>query len=341
MRRLHSVAWAALAGLFLAACSTPQSTPPPSATSAPLETGQAPGATATGANGAGLTIAVVPKAVSQQFWNAVKDGAEAAAKEAGATVLWKGPSLETDVNGQKGIVEDFVTQKVDAIVLAATDADALVPTIEKAEAAGVPVITIDSGVNYANVRSLVATDNQAGGQLGGEKLIELIGGEGEVGLIPFVKGAASSEAREAGFKAAVEATGGKVKLVSTLYSESSIATAAKVADDMMTANPNLKGIFAANESGTVGAANAVKAKGKAGEILVVGFDGSKEEVAALQDGSVQALVLQDPFKMGGEGVKQAILAARGEAVEKLVDTGVLVVTKDNLDSEEAKKLLGY
>lgn len=320
--------------LLIAACA-----PKPAPDAAPPTPSAKPEAKADAKATGDIKIAVVPKAVTHQFWTTVKAGAEAAAKEGGASIIWKGPDKETDVSGQRAIIEDFVTNKVSAIVMAACDAKALVPTIEKAEAAGVPVITIDSGVDWDKVRSLVATDNVAGAKQGGEKLIELMGGSGEVGCIPFVKGAASSEDREKGFKQAVEATGGKVKVVSTLYSDSKIETAAKVTDDMLTASPGIKGIFAANEPGVVGAAQAVKAAGKAGKVIIVGFDGAPAEVEQLKAGVVSALVLQDPFKMGLEGVKQALAAIKGGTVEKRVDTGVFIMTKDNINTPEAQKLL--
>lgn len=287
---------------------------------------------------AGPTIAVVPKAVSQQFWTTVRAGAEAAGKELGVTIVWKGPNVETDIAGQKGIVEDFATQKVAAIVLAAVDADALVDTIKQAEAAGVPVITIDSGVNYPEVRSLVATDNVAGARTAGQKLIELIGGKGKVGLIPFVKGAASSEDREKGFREVV-AEAPEVTIAATDYSESDEGKAKNVTQDMLTSVPELAGIFAANEAGAVGAANALKETGEAGKVKLVGYDGSPAEIKLLQEGVIQALVVQDPFKMGHEGVVQAAKAARGEPVTKRVDTGVVVVTKENLNSPDVQKLL--
>lgn len=301
---------------------TPTNPEPPTA-AAPAET---------------LTVAVVPKAVSQQFWTTIKSGAEAAGKELGAEVIWKGPNAETDIAGQRSIVEDFITQKVSAIVLAATDADALVETIKQAEAAGIPVITIDSGVNYDQVRSLVATDNVAGAKLAGEHLIELIGGEGDVGLIPFVQGAASSQQREDGFRQAVDAAD-KVRLAAVDYSKSDEGTAKNVTQDMLTSHPTLAGIFAANEAGVVGAANALREMNKAGAVKLVGFDASPAEVKLLEDGVVQALVVQDPYNMGYLGVKSAVQAAKGETVETRVDTGVTLVTKENLQTPEVQRLL--
>jgi len=232
-----------------------------------------------------------------------------------------------------------VTAKYSAIVMAATSEDALVPTLQKAEAAGVPVITIDSGVKWDKVRSFVATDNVAGAQKGGEKLIELIGGQGDVGCLPFIKGANSSEDREKGFKQAVDASGGKVKLVSTLWSRGQIGEANRAVGDMLTANPNIKGIFAANEPGVIGAANALVSAKQQGKVKLVGFDGSAAEVEKLKAGVVQALVLQDPFKMGHEGVMQALKAIKGEKCDARVDTGVFVLTMDNINSPRAQELL--
>ncbi len=317
---------AAFVPLLLAACQ-PATAPKP-----------APPTEAPPAKGGKLTIAVIPKAVSQQFWTTVRMGADAMGQEGNAQIIWKGPSSETDIAGQKSIVEDFITQKVSAIVLAACDADALVETIKKAEAAGVPVITIDSGVKWDEVRSLVATDNVAGAKKAGETLVELIGGHGPVALIPFVKGAASSEQREEGFKAALKEAKG-IELVATRYSESDVGKGKSVTQDILTSQPDLAGIFAANEGGAVGAANALKEMGKAGKVKLVGFDGSPDEIELLKQGVIQALVIQDPYKMGHEGVRQALQAAAGKPVEKRVDTGVVVVTKANLESPEVQKLL--
>ena len=284
-----------------------------------------------------IRIAVVPKGTAHQFWTTVKAGADRAGQELGVDILWKGPDAETDIAAQKGIVEDLVTQQVDAIVMAACDADALVPNIQDAEKAGIPVITIDSGVN-TEVRCLVATDNVAGGRIAGETLFKLIGGAGEVGLIPFVQGAASSEDREKGFKQACDAATG-IELVAIDYCDSDEAKAKNVTADMLTAHPNLKGIFAANEPAAIGAANALNEAGRAGEVKLVAYDGSPSEVKLLQEGTIQALILQDPFRMGYDGVKQAMKAIQGGEVDQRVDTGVTVATSESVESDDVQRLL--
>ncbi len=290
------------------------------------------------ADGAKYTIAVIPKGTTHDFWLTVKAGAEDAARALNAEIYWKGPDKETEVVKQLNIIEDFITMEVDAMVMAACDESAMVDVVKRAKDAGIPVVTIDSGVKSEDPVSFVATDNVAGARAAGQELARLIGGTGEVGLIPFVKGAATSEMREQGFKDAI-AGFPNIKLVATLYSDSDAAKGMNVTQDMITANPNLAGIFAANEGGAIGAAQALRADGKAGEIKLVAFDASDEEIAALKEGVIQALVVQNPYKMGYEGVKAAVDHLEGRPVEKRIDTGVTVVTMDNFDEPEIQKVL--
>ena len=286
----------------------------------------------------GYRIGVVPKGLVHEFWLTVKAGAEAAAAENNSTIVWNGPPTETEVATQISIIEDMISSGVDAIVMAACHEEALVDVLQRAVDKGIPVVTIDSGVKSDLPITFVATDNVAGAREAANVLAKLIGGEGEVGLIPFVSGAATSELREEGFKEGL-ADHENVKLVSTLYSESEIAKGMAVTEDMLTAHPELDGIFAANEPGAVGAAQALKARGKAGEVKLVAFDASPEEISALQDGVVQALIVQNPYQMGYQGVKAAIDHLEGREVPKRIDTGVTVVAMDNFGEPEIQKLL--
>lgn len=285
-----------------------------------------------------LEIAVIPKSLSHQFWLTVKAGADAAGEEFGARILWQGPPKETEVVQQINIVQDMISRKVDALVLAACDENALIQPIDLAMSAGIPVITIDSGVNSDKPLSFVATDNIAGAKAAADELSRLIGGEGKVGLMPFVPGAATSELRERGFKEGLEAHPGLL-LVSTLYCMSDVAKAMDITQDMMTSFPDLKGLFAANEAGAIGAAQAIKAAGKTGIVKLVSFDAAEEQITALKEGACQALIVQNPFKMGYTGVKAAIDAIQGKPVEKRIDTGVTVVTLENFNDPEIQKLL--
>lgn len=284
------------------------------------------------------TIAVVPKGLGHQFWVTVHAGADAAGQDFSAKILWNGPNKETEVAKQINIVEDMISRKVDAIVMAACNEDALVDTIKKAMDAGITVVTIDSGVNSDLPVSFVATDNIAGAKAAAAKLVELIGGKGEVGLLPFVPGAATSELREKGFKEGL-ANFPDAKLVSTIHTHSDTAKAMAATEDMMTAHRNLKGIFAANEAAAIGAAQAIETAGKAGEIKLVAFDASPQELEFLERGVIQGLIVQSPFRMGYEGVQIAIDHIEGRPVDKRVDTGVTVVTPENLNDPEVQRLL--
>jgi ribose transport system substrate-binding protein len=322
-----------LSVVALAGCPKPTQTTTPTPTPGVTKT-----APTTQPPAKSYTIAVVPKGTAYSFWKTVKAGAEAAGTETGAKIEWKGPAEETDVARQVAIIENFITSKVDAIVMAACDAKALVPKVKAAMEAGIPVITIDSGIDSDDALSFVATDNVKGAREGTEKLIELIGGQGQVGVIPFIKGAATSDMREQGFDEAVKANP-KVEAVKPLYSQGDAEKAMKAAENMMTSNPDLKGIFAANEPGAIGAAQAIKQRGKAGQIKLVAFDSADAEINALKEGTIQALVVQDPFKMGYQGVKLAVDAIQGKTVDKRVDTGVTLVTMENFNDPDVQKLL--
>jgi ribose transport system substrate-binding protein len=222
--------------------------------------------------------------------------------------------------------------------MAACDSRALVPTVARAVEKGIPVITIDSGVDSDLPLTFVATDNVAGARAAADELAKLIGEKGKVGLIPFIPGAATSDMREQGFKEQI-ATYPDIAVVQTLYSQSDSARGMAVTEDMLTSHPDLAGIFAANEPGALGCARALESRGVAGKVKLVAFDAADAEIGALKRGTIQALIVQNPFKMGYIGVKAAIKAINGEAVEKLIDTGVSVVTMGNFSEPEIQDVL--
>jgi ribose transport system substrate-binding protein len=288
----------------------------------------------------GLTIAVVPKGIAQSFWLSVKQGAEDAGREAGVTIEWNGPAEETDVDGQIRIIQNYITKRVSAIVMAACDAKGLVPYVKQAQEAGIPVITIDSGLAEDVSTAFLATDNRKGGEVAADALSEVLGGKGKVGIIPFVKGAGSSDDRENGFKAGLAKHPGLDLGGRILYSNAKVDEALDKAKSMMTSTPDLAGIFAANQSGSEGTIEAVKQAGKAGKVKLVCYDASDKEIAALKEGVVSALIVQNPYRMGFDGVKTALKAVQKEKIDsKFIDTGVTKVTKENLDSPEIQKLL--
>jgi ribose transport system substrate-binding protein len=285
-----------------------------------------------------LSFAVIPKGLTHQFWLTVKKGAETAGEEFGIDIIWIGPKEETDVIPQINIVEDMIGRGVDAIVMAACDQDALIDIIERAQDKGIPVVTIDSGVNSDVPVSFVATDNVAGAEAAAHELARLIGESGRVGLIPFVKGAATSELREEGFKKGI-AQFPNIAIADIQYCQSDVNKAMDVTEDMLTAHPDMKGLFATNEPAAIGAVQSVEAAGRGGEFKIVAFDASPDEITALERGTIHALIVQNPFKMGYLGVKSAYDHLQGQPVEKRVDTGVVVITKENLNDAEIQKLL--
>jgi len=283
-------------------------------------------------------ILVSPKGLVHNFWVTVKSGADSAGKELGAEIIWKGPTQETDIAGQMAIVEDYINKKVDAIVLAACDTKALNGLIGRAMDNGIPVVTIDSGVDDERPLSFIATDNLKAAELAADELARLINHKGEVALMPHVPGAATTIMREEGFKKSI-AKYSDINLVSVQYSNSDVATAMSVMENILSAHPHLAGIFLTNEAGVLGAVQALTARGKIGQIKVVGFDAADDEIKALENGGVQALIVQDPFKMGYLGVKAALAAIAKEPIEKRIDTGVYVITKENMATLEMQKIL--
>ncbi len=326
----------AILGLALFGC--PKETPPDINTKVEKPGGDSK-MPSTGDNGGKkYRIAVIPKGTAHQFWQAVKAGADAAGEEEKVDITWQGPSPEDDVKGQIDVVETQIISKADGIVLAAVDATALVNPVKKALDKGIPVVTIDSGIKEDITSAYIATDNVKGGMAAAEHLAKLIGEKGEVGLLIFGKGSVSSDEREKGFVEGIKKYP-NIKLVATL--EANDATKANTAaTNMLQAHPTIVGIFAANEPNGVGTAQVLKQQKKNGVVKVVAYDSSDKELEALNDGTIQALVVQDPFQMGYKGVKTVLKAIKKEPItEKVIDSGMTVVTKDNLQTPEVQKLV--
>jgi ribose transport system substrate-binding protein len=284
-------------------------------------------------------IAVIPKGVSHFFWQSVKAGADAAGKELNVTIEWKGPAVETDYTGQINIVEDAINKRVDGIVLAPSHGKSLVPVVERAKREGIPVTIFDSGIETESYVSYVSTDNRQGGVVAAERLGEKLGGKGKVAIIGVKKGSVSTDEREDGFKETVAKKFPGIEVVQHLYGEADFSKSLNVATDILTAHPDLAGIFASNESAAVGAARAVKQKGLAGKVVLVGFDSGPNLIEALKDGTVDSLVLQDPYRMGYEGVKTIVAQLNKQTPERRIDTGVKLLTKENLDTPEMQRLI--
>ncbi|MCG3161884.1 MAG: Ribose import binding protein RbsB [Acidobacteria bacterium] len=293
-----------------------------------------------GAKSSQKTIAVIPKGVSHSFWLTVKAGADAAGKDLNVNIIWKGPAQETDYSGQINIVEDMINQRVDGIVLAPSHGDSLVPIVKRAQDAGVPVTIFDSGISTQNYLSYVSTDNRKGGEVAAKRMGEKLGGKGKVAILGVKKGSVSTDEREEGFRDAIQKGFPGITIVPIIfYGEANAAKSLAVTEDVLTSHPDLTGLFASNESSTVGAMRAIRQRNLAGKVTLVGFDATADLIQNVREGAIDSLVLQNPFKMGYEGVKTIVDKLNGKQPERRIDTGVALLTKDNVDTPEIQKLI--
>ncbi|MGB9863283.1 MAG: substrate-binding domain-containing protein [Candidatus Saccharicenans sp.] len=285
-------------------------------------------------------IAVIPKGTTHEFWKAVQAGAVKAGQELGLEIFWKGPQKEDDRAQQIQVVEDFISRRVDGLVLAPLDDRALMRPVDEAMAEGIPVVIIDSNLQGQNYVSFVATDNYQGGVLAARRLGEVMSGRGKIFLIRYLEGSASTTFREQGFLDTVtkEFPGLEI-LVKDQYAGTTTESAYQLVENLLSRYPQVEGIFAPNESSTFGALRALQDSGLAGQVKLVGFDSSEKLIQALRKRELHGLVLQDPMKMGYLGVKILVDYLEGRPVEKRIDTGVTVATPDNMDEPEIKRLL--
>jgi ribose transport system substrate-binding protein len=334
-RRFLSLALVSLPLLGLAGCGEK----PPEAAGSP--SGSAGASPATGAGGSGTkpVIAVIPKGLTHVFWQACKAGAEKAGAETGVLIKWDGPQKESDTAGQIAVVENAITAKVDGIVLAPLDKAALVGVIKKAKEANIPLTVFDSAADTEEYVSFVATDNKKGGVMAAERMGEILGGKGKVAIIPVFPNSASTGERESGFEETIKAKFPGMTVVRSNYGNSDRAQSLKVTEDVLSAHPDIVGIFGPNESSIVGALQACKNRNLIGKVKLVGFDSTKALVDALAKGDLDSLVVQNPFKMGYEGVKTIVDLKAGKPPEKRIDTGVVLATKENMGKPDVAELL--
>jgi ribose transport system substrate-binding protein len=285
-----------------------------------------------------LTIAVIPKGTTHEFWKSIHAGALQAAEELLATgdsvrIIWKGPLREDDREQQIQVVEGFLSQRVDGMVLAPLDSRALSRPVEDAKAAGVPTVIIDSGLESDAMVSYVATDNTKGGELAAERLGNLLGGKGKVLLLRLQEGSASTTAREDGFLARIASAYPGIQVVSSnQYAGSTRETAKQAAENLLNRfGGDLQGVFTPNESSTIGMLIALQDIGKAGKVRFVGFDATQVLIDAMRAHQLDGIAVQNPMRMGYLGVKTMVAHLRQQPFERRIDTGVSMVTLENLD----------
>jgi ribose transport system substrate-binding protein len=287
-----------------------------------------------------IQIAVIPKGTTHEFWKSIHAGAVKASRELGVDVIWKGPQKEDDRAQQIMVVEDFINRGVDGIVLAPLDDRALCRPVQDAASENIPVVIIDSALQGEDYISFVATDNTKGGVIAAKRMGELLGGKGDIFLIRYQEGSASTTKRENGFLDTITSEFPDISLlVQDQHTGATTETAYQLAENLLGRFPDVDGIFCPNESSTFGTLRALQESGLAGKVKFVGFDSSPKLIKALREGHIHGLVLQNPMKMGYLGVVQMALHLKGQKIENRIDTGVYLATRENMENPEIKNLL--
>ncbi len=287
-----------------------------------------------------LEIAVIPKGTTHQFWKSIHAGANKAASELDVDIIWQGPQREDDRQLQIQVVQNFISRGVDAIVLAPLDARSLAPPVEAAVGRKIPVVIIDSALESDAQSSFVATDNHAGGRLCARRLADLLGKRGRVIVLRYQEGSASTAYREEGFLEEIRAYAPDIEIISeNQYAGPTVERALQASQNLLNRFPEVDGIFASNESATQGMLRALETAGRAGTVRFVGFDANETLLAGLGAGHIQGLAVQDPFDMGYNGVKTAVAILRNEPFEPRLDTRILMITPETIDTPEARELL--
>jgi ribose transport system substrate-binding protein len=327
MKKVSIIVVGAILLGVLAGCGSPQ------ATQAPAAATQAPAAPAK------PYIPVISKGFQHQFWQAVKLGSEKAAKDFNVDITFEGPETEAQVDKQMEMLQTAIDKKPAAICFAAVDSKAAIPLLEKARAAGIPVIGFDSGVDSDIPLSTAATDNIAAAATAADKMAELIGGSGEVAIIAHDQTSRTGIDRVKGFTDQINAKYPNIKIVATQYGAGDQLKSTDLAKAILQSNPNLKGFFGANEGSIIGVLNGVKELGKEGKLVVIGYDSGKQQLDAIRSGTESGAITQDPIGIGYKCVEAAVKAIKGETLPKTIDTGFHWYDKTNIDSDQIKPLL--
>lgn len=286
-----------------------------------------------------IIIPVVSKGFQHQFWQAVKMGAEQAAEELGVSITFEGPETEDQIDKQLEMLQAALAKNPQAICLAALDSKAATPYLEQADAAGIPVIGFDSGVDSPIVKTTCATDNYAAAAAAAHKMAELIGGEGKVGLVVHGQTSQSAKDRRDGFMDTMKNEYPNITVLEPQYGDGDHAKSTEAAKAIITANPDVKGIYGANEGSAAGVINAVKELNQVGKITIVGFDSGKIMIDAINSGVAAGSITQDPVGIGYKAVEAAYKAYKGEENPEFIDTGFKWFDKTNIDTPEIQAVI--
>ncbi len=284
-------------------------------------------------------IAVVPKATSHLFFVAVHEGVDRAARDLRVDVLWNGPADETDYKRQIEIVDVMVARHVAALAISATDSRALVAPLERAIAAGIPVTVFDSAVDIGNYVSFIATDNHGAGCTAARLLAALIGAQGKVAMVMQKPGGTSTVLREQGFEETISKEFPRIEIAGRQYGMADPARSRAAAEDLLTAHPDLAGMFASSEAASIGSIQAIRSRRLSGKVRLVTFDSSSVHIDALKDGTADVMLVQDPFRLGYEAVKSLAEKLNGATPQKILELPVRAIVKTDLDKPGVKALL--
>jgi ribose transport system substrate-binding protein len=290
------------------------------------------------AAGGKKNITLIQGTKADNFYITMACGAKAAAEKAGVNLDVTGPE-KFDAGEQVPIVSSVTAKKPDAVLIAPTDSKALIPSMTQMKSAGIKLVEVDTTVEDDSLAvSKISTDNMKGGQLAAQTLVKLIGGKGSVIVINVNPGISTTDARAKGFEQEISSSSG-VTLLPVQYSNDEPAKAASIVSATLSAHPDLAGIFATNVLTAEGVATGLRAAAKQDKVKIVGFDAGTQQVQDLQSGVVQALIAQDPYGIGEQGVQTAVDALDGKTVQSAIQTDLFAITKDNLSSPEAQKFL--
>jgi len=286
-----------------------------------------------------LYIPVISKGFQHQFWLAVKAGAEQAAKDLDVTITFEGPENESMVDKQMDMLQVAIDKNPAAICFAAVDSKAAIPLLQQAKEKGIPVIGFDSGVDSDIPLSTAATDNVAAAALAADKMVELIGGAGQVAIIAHDQTSRTGIDRVKGFTDRVAEKYPNVTIVATQYGGGDQLRSTDLAKAIIQGNPELKGFFGANEGSIIGVMNAVQEFGMKGELVVIGYDSGQQQMEAIRSGLLAGAITQDPIGIGYKAVEAAVKAVKGETLPLFIDTGFHWYDATNIDDPVIAALL--
>ncbi len=286
-----------------------------------------------------IYIPVISKGFQHQFWQAVQKGAEQAAADYGVEITFEGPETEAMVDKQVEMMQTALDKAPAAIALAALDSQALIPLLQKAQEAGIPVVGFDSGVDSDIPVATAATDNVAAAALAADKMAELIGGSGKVAVIVHDQTSRTGIDRRDGFLNQMEAEYPDIEIVNVDYGAGDHLKSTDLAKAVMQANPDLNGYFGANEGSIIGVLNAAKELGREGDLVIIGYDSGLQQMEAIRSGVEAGAITQDPIGIGYKAVEAAVMALNGEEVPEMIDTGFHWYDASNIDSDTIAPLL--